>query len=82
MKISTTLLALATLFYTALGHWLCNDGATQCENTYKKPWVKLYVCHHDGWKLKEDCSLSGQICIKPVGGQAYCGPDPSSPPPN
>jgi len=74
MKISTTLLALATLFYTALGSTgLCRNGATVCYETSQKPWVKMFMCHNDRWSLKEDCSTSGKICIKPAGGQAYCG---------
>jgi hypothetical protein len=74
MKISITLLALATLFHTALGSTgLCKNGALVCNETYKKPWINLMVCNSSRWSLQEDCSKSGNICIKPAGAQAYCG---------
>ena len=79
MKISITLLALATLFHTALGG--CGYIKIQCETNNqpsKVPMTRLLECHDKSWNrhswdLKEDCAASGKICINDPGKESYCG---------
>ena len=72
MKISITLLALATLFHTALGKigkigGDCNVKLMVCEtrSNPKKPMINLMVCEKKHWTVKEDCSKKGMICVQP-----------------
>ena len=67
MKISITLLALATLFHTALGglRQSCTEGEFNCDTSHAKPWNFLYRCEGGTWEVYEDCSERGMVCAKP-----------------
>lgn len=77
MKISITLLTLATLCHTTLGvGGGCNVDVLVCETDWKGGKPRVLACEYGRLVAKEDCTKSGKICVQPAKAEhrnAYCG---------
>lgn len=80
MKISITLLTLATLFHTTLGvGGDCNFDLLVCETDWKGGRPRVLECKFGRFKEVENCKTKGKVCVQPAKAErrnAFCG-DPS-----